>query len=91
MSFQPPVPIDPTQIPEATQRGGRTSNEPAIKEWLNQLVPGNTYELLSSDADGGHPVNRVTQIRKIAGEGFKVETRPIESGKRYRVFVTVAS
>lgn len=43
----------------------------------------------SSDEDGGHPVNRVTQVRKLAGEKFKVETSPIESGKRYRVFVTL--
>jgi hypothetical protein len=42
----------------------------------------------SADDDGGHPVNRIAQIRKAAGDKLKVETSPIESGKRYRVFVT---
>jgi hypothetical protein len=64
------------------------------EKWLAQLAPGGTFELASADEDGGHPVNRVTQIRKVALASYpnvKVETRPIEPGKRYRIFATVAN
>ena len=86
--FGEPVPVD--SLPPAT-RGGRVSREPAFKAWLEKLQPNQTYELASADEDGGHPVSRVTQLRKIAGEGFKVDTRALDgqSGKRYRIFVTV--
>lgn len=89
MDFGTPVPV--TEMPEAPRKGGRASNAPAMEAWLQQLQPGQTYELASLDEDGGHSVNRVTQLRKVAGEGFKIETRPIEPGKRYRIFATVAT
>lgn len=88
------VPIDRAAMPTASKRGGRASNAPAIVEFLKTITtPGVTVEMQSPDEDKGHPVNRVTQIRKIVKEDFadslKVETAPIESGKRYRVFVTL--
>lgn len=87
------IPIDRATMPAPSKRGGRQSNAPAIVEFLKGVTdPGVTVEMGSPDPDGGHPVNRVTQIRKIVkddfGDAFKVETAPIESGKRYRVFVT---
>lgn len=87
--FGAPIKVD--ELPPQTNRGGRQSNEPALQAWLAALEPGNTYELKSNDKDGGHPVSRVTQLRKLAGEGFKVETRALESGKRYRIFATIAT
>ena len=78
-------------MPKPGKKGGRTSNVPAIEAFLASITePGVTYQMGSPDADGGHPVNRVTQVRKLAGETYKVETSPIESGKRYMVFVTLA-
>lgn len=83
------TPVAVTELPPASS-GGRKSVAPALEAWLKQLAPGNTYELGSKDADGGHPLSRVSQLRKVAGDGFKVETRPIVPGKRYRIFATVA-
>lgn len=83
------VPISRDAMPKPAKRGGRTSNLPAIEAFLASIDSPGTYEMGSSDEDGGHPVNRVTQVRKLAGEKFKVETAPIESGKRYRVFITL--
>lgn len=87
------VVVDREEMPTPSKRGGRASNAPAIVEFLKTVTePGVTVEMVSGDPDKGHPVNRVTQIRKIVKEDFadslKVETAPIESGKRYRVFVT---
>lgn len=85
------VPVDRATMPKPGKRGGRQSNLPAIEAFLQSCdKPGVTYQMGSPDEDGGHPVNRVTQVRKLAGETFKVETSPIESGKRYLVFVTLA-
>ena len=81
-------PISREDIPAAGKRGGRPANIPAIEAFLNSLTVPGTYEMKSADEDGGHPVNRITQIRKVAGDRFKVETAPLDSGKRYRVFVT---
>lgn len=83
------VPISRDAMPKPAKRGGRASNVPAIEAFLASIQTPGTYEMGSSDEDGGHPVNRVTQVRKLAGEKFKVETSPIESGKRYRVFITL--
>lgn len=84
------TPVDRETMPKPGKRGGRTSNMPAIEAFLASITePGVTYQMGSPDADGGHPVNRVTQVRKAAGEAYKVETSPIESGKRYLVFVTL--
>lgn len=84
------TPIDRATMPQPGKRGGRSSNLPAIEQFLASITePGVTYQMGSPDEDGGHPVNRVTQLRKAAGERFKVETSPIESGKRYFVFVTL--
>ena len=86
------TPVDRATMPQPGKRGGRASNAPAIETFLASCdTPGVTYQMGSPDADGGHPVNRVTQVRKLAGERYKVETSPIESGKRYLVFVTLAS
>jgi hypothetical protein len=83
------VAIDPKDKPAPGKRGGRSSNVPAIEAFLASITEPGTYEMRSPDEDGGHPVNRIAQIRKAAGTVFKVETSPIESGKRYRVFVTL--
>jgi hypothetical protein len=85
------VPIADTDMPVAAKKGGRQSNEPAIREFLANVQPGNWYEMISGDDDKGHPVNRVTQIRKITGEEFDVKTSALETGKRYRVFVRIAT
>jgi hypothetical protein len=84
------VAISPEDKPAPGKRGGRASNVPAIEAFLQSINEPGTYEMRSPDEDGGHPVNRIAQIRKAAGEAFKVETSPIESGKRYRVFVTLS-
>jgi hypothetical protein len=85
------TPIDRSVMPAPGKRGGgRQSNLPAIEAFLASCTePGVTYQMGSPDADGGHPVNRITQLRKLAGEKFKIETSPIESGKRYYVFATL--
>lgn len=83
------VPIKREEMPKPAKRGGRASNVPAIEAFLASITSPGTYEMGSSDEDGGHPVNRVAQVKKVAGEKFKVETSPIESGKRYRIFVTL--
>jgi hypothetical protein len=90
MSFTA-TPIDRETMPAPGKRGGgRQSNLPAIEEFLRSVTePGVTYQMGSPDADGGHPVNRITQLRKLAGEKYKIETSPIESGKRYFVFATL--
>ncbi|MET0466484.1 MAG: hypothetical protein ABW007_25220 [Chitinophagaceae bacterium] len=85
------VPVSDADMPVAAKKGGRQSNEPAIREFLSNVEPGNWYEMISGDDDKGHPVNRVTQIRKIAADQFDVKTAVLETGKRYRVFVRVAS
>lgn len=85
------VPVSDADMPVKAQRGGRQSNLPAIKEFLASVKPGSWYRMESPDADGGHPVNRVTQVRKEAGDGFEIKTDAIESGKRYRVYVRIAS
>jgi hypothetical protein len=90
MSFTATVVDRATMPPPGKRGGGRQSNVPAIEAFLASVTePGVTYQMGSPDADGGHPVNRITQLRKLAGEKFKVETSPIESGKRYFVFVTL--
>lgn len=83
-----------TDLPEKSSRGGRQSNTPMYEKWLAQLQPGSTYEMASVDADGAHPVNRVTALRKVAAASFpevKIETRSVEAGKRYRIFATVGA
>lgn len=85
------VPIADSDLPVAAKKGGRQSNEPAIREFLAAVQPGNWYEMISGDDDKAHPVNRVTQIRKLAGDAFEVKTSVLETGKRYRVFVRIAS
>lgn len=90
MSFTA-TPVDRATMPQPGKRGGgRQSNLPAIEGFLSSITePGVTYQMGSPDADGGHPVNRITQLRKLAGEKYKIETSPIESGKRYYVFATL--
>lgn len=83
------VAIDREAMPVPPKRGGRTSNVPAIETFLDGITTPGTYEMKSGDEDGGHPVNRISQIRKLAEGRFKVETFPIQSGKRYQVFVTL--
>ena len=77
-------------MPQPGKRGGRASNEPEMLRWLGALEPGTTYQLGGGDADGAHTVNRITQLRKVATKAgeYTIETSPVESGKRYLVFVT---
>ena len=85
-----PIPVDRATMPQPGKRGGRASNEPEMVRWLSALQPGTTYQLGGGDADGAHTVNRITQLRKVASKSgeFTIETSPVESGKRYLVFVT---
>lgn len=85
-----PIPVDRTTMPAPGKRGGRASNEPEMLRWLGQLEPGQTYQMGGGDDDGAHTVNRITQLRKVATKAgeFTIETSPVESGKRYLVFVT---
>lgn len=86
------VPVTRDQMPKAPKRGGRTSNVPAIREFLDGLAtaaPG-IYQMTTEDDDNGHPVNRLAQIRAIVKEdyeGLTVVSHPIVSGKRYLVYV----
>lgn len=89
IEFGDPVYVD--ELPPASTRGGRASVTPAYEAWLAKIEPGKTAMLPSKDPDGGHSVSRVTQLRKVAGTAFKVETRPIEPGKRYQIYVTIAA
>lgn len=86
------VPVAENEMPTTARRGGRQSNLPAIKGFLDSIEPGSWYQMVSADDDKGHPVNRVTQIRKLIKEtgGFDIRTDAIESGKRYQVYVRVA-
>lgn len=86
IDFGDPVYVD--ELPPSTGKGGRASNAPALEAWLGKIAPGKTAELPSKDADAAHPVSRVTQLRKLAGTTWKVETRPVVPGKRYRIFAT---
>lgn len=86
------VAVSRDEMPAPAKRGGRTSNVPAIQGFLDSIPNPGTYEMRSADDDGGHPVNRISQIRKVVeadSRPFKVETSPLESGKRYRVFITL--
>jgi len=85
-----PIKVDRTKMPQPGKRGGRASNEPEMLRWLGILEEGQTYQMGGGDADGAHTVNRITQLRKVASKAgnFTIETSPIESGKRYLVFVT---
>jgi hypothetical protein len=85
ISFADPVYVD--ELPPSASRG-RTGAGPALAAWLAKVEAGKTAELPSSDADGAHPTSRVTAIRKVAGDDFKIDTRPIVAGKRYRIFAT---
>lgn len=91
MSFTA-VPIADTDMPATARKGGRASNVPAIQEFLSSVQPGSWYQMLSEDDDKGHPVNRVTQIRKLITDtgGFDMKTSAIETGKRYHVYVRIA-
>ena len=82
-------PVYVEELPPTSGKGGRQSNAPAMEAWLAKISPGKTAELPSKDEDGAHPVSRVTQMRKVAGTAFKIETRPVVGGKRYRIFATV--
>lgn len=86
LSFADPVYVD--ELPPVTGRG-RTGAGPALAAWLAKVEPGKTAELPSTDPDGGHPISRLNAIRKVAGESFKIDSRPVEAGKRYRIFATV--
>lgn len=91
LDFGAPVPVD--SLPPSN-RGGRQSTRPAFEAWLAQLKPGAWFELASGEPDGAHPAGRVQQIKKIVtetGGGFEIATRPVEAGKRYRIFAKVAS
>lgn len=85
-----PIPVDRNTMPAPGKRGGRASNEPEMLRWLGALTPGTTYQMGGGDVDGAHTVNRITQLRKVATKAgeYTIETSPIESGKRYLVFVT---
>ena len=85
-----PIPVDRATMPQPGKKGGRASNEPEMLRWLGALAPGTTYQLGGGDADGAHTVNRITQLRKVASKAgeYTIETSPVESGKRYLVFVT---
>ena len=86
------VPVADNDLPATARKGGRQSNLPAIRSFLESIEPGSWYQMISADDDKGHPVNRVTQIRKLIKEegGFDMRTDPIASGKRYQVYVRVA-
>lgn len=85
--FGAPVPV--SELPPLATRGGRQSNEPALTAWLDAIAQTGTFELASKDEDGGHPVSRVTQLRKLAeAKQIKIDTRAIVTGKRYRIFAT---
>lgn len=96
--FGTPKPITLDSIPAAPKKGTRTSNEPAMRKWLEGLKAGSTYQLPDPvGEDDSHPVNRVTQFKKVAeavatAKGLKMEvmTRPKEVGKRYFIYVTVS-
>ena len=77
-----------TELPPAPARGGKASLKPAMQAFLSGLPDFGTYEMASSDADKGHPTNRVAQLREVAGDDYTIDTRTLESGKRYRIFAT---
>ena len=85
--FGDPVYVD--KLPEGTAKAGRKSMAPAITAWLAKIEPGKTAQLPSKDEDGAHPVSRVSQMRKVAGTAFKIETRAVIPGKRYEIYATV--
>lgn len=87
IDYGEPVYVD--ELPPSSGKGGRPAATPALEAWLGKIVPGKTAELPSKDEDGAHPVSRVTQVRKVAGTAWKIETRPIVPGKRYRIFATL--
>lgn len=80
-------PIVVNELPPA-KRGGRASAEPALRTWLSKIPNGKTVQLGAGDSDGAHSTSRVSQLREIAGDDYAVETRSVEAGKRYLVFVT---
>lgn len=89
LDFGAPVPVE--ELP-ASNRGGRQSTRPAFEAWLGQIPVSDKYsELASSDLDGAHPAGRVQQLKKILADTtlgkFDLQTRPVEAGKRYRIFV----
>lgn len=93
LDFGAPVPVPENQLPPSN-RGGRQSTRPAFEAWLAQLKPGAWFELASNEPDGAHPAGRVQQIKNIvkeSGGGFEIATRPVEAGKRYRIFAKVAT
>ena len=86
VTFNKPVKVD--ALPPAPSRGGKASLKPAMLAWLQSLPNDGTYELVSSDSDKGHPTNRVAQMRELAGAEYTIDTRTLETGKRYRIFAT---
>lgn len=93
LDFGAPVPVD--ELPAASTRGGRQSNAPAYDAWLKQLNKPGTYELASDAPDGAHSTSRVQALRKLVKEGsyngVEILTRPVEIGKRYRIFAKVTT
>lgn len=85
ITFADPIYVD--ELPPSTGRG-RTGAGPALTAWLAKVEAGKTAELPSSDEDKAHPISRVNAIRKAAGDEFKIDTRPVVPGKRYRIFAT---
>ena len=91
IDFGKPIAVKVEDLPAKSNRGGRTPVAPALEAWLAQIPADGTFELASSDKDGAHGQARVTQLRKIAGADYAVETRAVVPGKRYRIFVRKAT
>jgi hypothetical protein len=87
MDFGAPVPVTESEVPKGSSRG-RKSALPALQTWIAQLTPGQSFELASPDGEG-HPVSRVSQIRKVGGETVTIRTYPVQPGKRYRIFAHI--
>lgn len=84
-------------LPPSTTTGGRKSQKPELRAWLEALEFG-TYILASTDEDNAHPTGRAASIRDLVKEMnaeadgerlYAIDTRAVVPGKRYQVYATV--
>jgi hypothetical protein len=87
------------ELAPSVSKAGRPNQDHKVIEWFDKLnAPTKegekiSYELKSREADEAHPVSRVTKLKKLAANydrvPIKIETRPVEAGKRYKIYATV--
>jgi hypothetical protein len=89
------------ELAPVVSKAGRPNQDHKVIEWFDKLKPPTgdkktiTYVFKSKDEDEAHPVSKVTKLKKLASNyerlPIKIETRPVEAGKRYKIYATLGA